>query len=136
MSLVFISNCWRMERLGSLASRMEWQLPHTTVSAWPNERSAMAAPHFGQFSAFACGFGGPESRGVPALITSPRDCADFSIYVFQSHGVHRDTEPARDRYNRAWRIFRIPCVDRRRLHLFYPNTETAIRLRPLGSAPG
>src|SRR5437879_8652264 len=66
MSLVLISNCWRMARLGSLASRMEWQLPHTTVSACPNERSVMAAPHFGQFSAFACGFGGPDSGGAPA----------------------------------------------------------------------
>jgi len=35
MSLVLISNCWRMARLGSLASRMEWQLPQTTVSACP-----------------------------------------------------------------------------------------------------
>src|SRR6266403_2123073 len=65
--------------VGSLASRMQWQLPQTTVSACPNERSVMAAPHFGQFSAFACGFGGPESGGMPAPITSPRSCADFSI---------------------------------------------------------
>src|SRR5213078_1508467 len=61
MSLVSISNCWRMARLGSLASRMQWQLAHTTVSAWPNERSTMAAPHFGQFSAFASAW---EARKV------------------------------------------------------------------------
>src|SRR6202158_1096590 len=96
MSLVFISNCWRMERLGSLASRIERQLPHTTVSAWPNERSVMAAPHFGQFSAFTYSFGGPESGGVPALITSPRNCADFSIQDRRIPRIRRDTEPARD----------------------------------------
>ena len=53
------------------------QLLHTTVTAWPNERSTMAAPHFGQFSAFDCGFGGPESGGVTALITTPQNCGDF-----------------------------------------------------------
>src|ERR1700730_19396747 len=112
MSLVFISNCWRMERLGSLASRIERQLPHTTVSACPNERSVMAAPHFGQFSAFACGFGGPETGGVPALIASPRNCADFSILDRQTPRIHRDTKPVRGRCNRAWQLFRIPCADR------------------------
>src|SRR6267154_743418 len=59
--------------------RIEWQLPQTTVSACPKERSVMAAPHFGQFSALACGFAGPDRGGAPALITSPRNCADFSI---------------------------------------------------------
>src|SRR2546430_12729988 len=84
MALVFISNCWRMARLGSLASRMEWQLPHTTVSACPNERSVMAAPHFGQFSAFACGFGGPDSGGAPAPITSPRNRSEEHTSELQS----------------------------------------------------
>src|SRR5713226_1324593 len=101
ISLVLISNCWRMARLGSLASRIEWQLAHTTVSAWPNERSTMAAPHFGQFSAFACGLGGPESGGVPALITSPRNYADFSISDRRIPRIHRDREPVRDRCNQA-----------------------------------
>jgi hypothetical protein len=37
----------------------------------------IAAPQCGQFKAFACGFGGFESGGVPALITSPRNFEDF-----------------------------------------------------------
>src|SRR6266481_433271 len=103
-----------MARLGSLASRMQWQLPQTTVSACPYERSVMAAPHLGQFSAFACGFGDPESGGAPAPITSPRNYADFSFSDLRIPQIHRDTEPVRGRCNRAWRIFRIPFADRRR----------------------
>src|SRR5260370_36415074 len=97
ISLVLISNCWRMARLGSLASRMEWQLPHTTVSACPNERSVMAAPHLGQFSAFAWGFGGPESGGVPAPIPSPRNCAGFLGLDHRISPIHRRTEAVPDR---------------------------------------
>src|SRR6266481_4355430 len=103
-----------MAKLGSLASRMQWQLAQTTVWAWPNERSTMAAPHLGQFRPFACGFGGPESGGTPALITSPRNCGDFSTEGRRIPQTRRDTEPARDRCNRAYRIFRIPYADRRR----------------------
>src|SRR5260370_6438166 len=100
-SRVMASNCWRMARLGSLASRMEWQLPHTTVTAWPNECSVMAAPHFGQFSAFACGLGGPDSGGVLALITNPRNCADFSILDRRTVRIPRAKARGLDRCNRA-----------------------------------
>src|SRR5260370_995374 len=84
-SRVAASNCWRMARLGSLASRMEWQLPHTTVAAWPNERSVMAAPHFGQFNAFACGFGGPESGGGAALSPALETAQIFQFKLFEFH---------------------------------------------------
>src|SRR5260370_25099864 len=84
-SRVAASNCWRMARLGSLASRMEWQLPHPTVAAWPNERSVMAAPHFGQFNAFACGFGGPESGGVAALSPALETAQIFQFKIFEFH---------------------------------------------------
>jgi hypothetical protein len=31
---------------------MEWQWSQTTVTAWVKDRSVIAAPHAGQFSAF------------------------------------------------------------------------------------
>src|SRR5437016_352646 len=36
--------------LGSCASRIEWQLPQTTFTAWPKERMVTVAPQLGQLS--------------------------------------------------------------------------------------
>ena len=66
-------NFCRICRFGSLASRMEWQLSQTIVTALLKERTASAAPQSGQFSALTCGFAG----GAPALMTSPRRLRRF-----------------------------------------------------------
>src|SRR3954470_491919 len=42
--------CCRMVTPGFVASRIDWQLWHTTLTAWPNVRTAVAAPQFGQLT--------------------------------------------------------------------------------------